>query len=66
MARPAWTWRPATQDVTRQRTFTAHGQNQPGGDSPGNKAPPDARRRPQAETMAITQSQLSRMLNPAW
>jgi len=40
------------------RTFIAHAGTVPGGGSPANQALPDARRRPQTETKAITQGHL--------
>jgi hypothetical protein len=49
---------PATQDVTRRRTFMAHAGTVPGGGSPANMALPDAQRRPSDRDMAMTQGQL--------
>jgi hypothetical protein len=49
---------PATQDLTRQRTFNAHGRNHARRGSPANKALPGCSSAASDQTMAITQGHL--------
>ena len=49
---------PATQDVTRHRTFMAHAETVPAAAAPRTRRCPMPGADPQTETMTITQGQL--------